>query len=456
MPRKRRNNKQRKGKAPPPTKVRGAKAKVKSSGGETAMAVGDKIGTAIANALSGGTLGSVGGVLGKQAGKLFHKITGLGDYKVTSNTLLKPASMDSLPAFTRAGQATRILHREYIMDVITSATAGAFKIETFPIQPALPLTFPWLANIAANFDEYELNGMIFEFKSNSYDALASTNTASGTVIMTTQYNVLALNFVNKQQMEQYDFTCSSKPSVDLIHPIECARGQTPINVLSTRVQDVKEGDLRLYDFGNFNIATVGMQGSAVNVGELWVSYDVSLYKPRLGVSIYAPVDMWYLGPLDHIAFDTPTASIWGTNPTLDVSSNMGTTLSPAASPTGQQRITFPSSFTGYATIILKYTYSAQPAAPDPSGGEFVWQVGTGVDPTLNFGKPGPYGNVDALSNSGLTMSTTTELLLVGYFKVSGGGILDLACNFHMILDTTFSYAAMWIIGDIVKLPGVTF
>jgi hypothetical protein len=39
--------------------------------------------------------------------------------------------------------------------------------------------FPWLSNIAQNFESYKLRGLVFEFKSMSGDALTSTNTALG-------------------------------------------------------------------------------------------------------------------------------------------------------------------------------------------------------------------------------------------------------------------------------------
>ena len=40
-------------------------------------------------------------------------------------------------------------------------------------------------------------------------------------------------------------------------------------------------DRRLYDFGNFQIATIGLQGTSVNVGELWVTYEIELFKPKV-------------------------------------------------------------------------------------------------------------------------------------------------------------------------------
>jgi len=233
----------------------------------------------------GNLFGKKAGLVGAEAGRLFRELTGFGDYKVRTNSIVTGVAYDSLPRFSPMKDGTRLRHREYLGDVITSGNPGEFDITTYPIQPGVRATFPWLSQLAENFDEYTIHGMVFEFKSNSYDALASTNTASGTVIMTTQYNVLNPPFLNKVGMEQYEFTCSDKPSKSFLHPVECARIETPTSVLTTRTATPSTGDLRLFDWGNFNIATVGMQGTSVNVGELWVTYDITLYKPKLSPEV---------------------------------------------------------------------------------------------------------------------------------------------------------------------------
>lgn len=105
--------------------------------------------------------------------------------------------------------------------------------------------------------------------------------------MSTEYNVLSSAPVNKQQMENTEFTVSCKPSCDMLHPIECAPQQTTLPLMYTRTGAVPAGqDARLYDLGLFVLATVGSQASPV-VGELWCSYDIELLKPQLELPIGA-------------------------------------------------------------------------------------------------------------------------------------------------------------------------
>lgn len=218
------------------------------------------------------------GNVGMHAGNALSKFFGFGAYSVKQNVLIQ----DPVPVVnkTTSGGCT-IRHREYIGDIITGA-AGTFNLQSFAINPAQEKTFPWLSQIAANYEQYRIEGMLFEFRSMSADALNSTNTALGQVIMATDYNAANPPFQQKSEMENYEFGQSSRPSESQIHPIECARSQTTITELYTRVNALQPNqDIRLYDLGNFQIATNGFQASNVNIGELWVTYQVCFFKSKM-------------------------------------------------------------------------------------------------------------------------------------------------------------------------------
>lgn len=229
----------------------------------------------------GSHLGGIFGMkdLGRGVGGVIGRILGSGDYvtnfdSVRSNTLTSP-----VPAF--GNERTTITHREYIGDVVSSAVAGAFKLEKYRINPADSGTFPWLATMATNFEEYSIDGMIFEFKTTSGNSVASTNTSLGTVVLATQYDPTRASFTNKQEMENHYFAQSTVPSNSVLHAVECKKGESPLSKLYIADTTDPGYDPRFSDYGNFSIATVGMPGVSVNLGELWVSYRVSLAKPRL-------------------------------------------------------------------------------------------------------------------------------------------------------------------------------
>lgn len=247
---------------------------------------GAAIGAYAGRALGGKYLGDkLAGSLGAKLGSYAHyigKIFGSGDY-ITSQDQIKQNTLvngTQVPSFAHGDNHVRIRHREYLGDVITSATPNTFNLNSFSINPGISGTFPWLSGVVgSNFQQYRINGMVFEYRSMSADALNSTNTALGTVVMATDYDSKDAPFGSKQQMENTEFGVSCKPSSCMIHGIECARSQTSVSELYVRAVPVPSGaDIRLYDMGTFYIATAGFQAASVNIGELWVSYDITFFK----------------------------------------------------------------------------------------------------------------------------------------------------------------------------------
>lgn len=183
-----------------------------------------------------------------------------------------------------------VSHREYIQD-ITSSTP--FIGENFPLNPGINTTFPWLSQIADNFEEWIPEAIIFEYKTTSSNTVVNTNNSNpglGTVVIATQYNSLNNDFGNKQQMENYENAVSVDPSRSVVHAIECAKGQTPLQPMYVRtgalpVTPGVSNDLRFYDHGKMTIATIGQQTNNFVIGELWVSYRIRFLKPRLQTGV---------------------------------------------------------------------------------------------------------------------------------------------------------------------------
>lgn len=310
---------------------------------------------------AGGTLaGSLVGypALGKSAGSMLSDIVGLGDYQIKKNIFLQ----GRLPVMNNppAGGGTIIRHTEYLGDVITSPVAGAFLSQQYLINAANNDTFPWLSQIAANYEQYSFEGIVFQFRSTSADALNSTNTALGSVMMATQYDVADTPFVSKTEMLNYEFSNSIKPSDNCLHMIECAPRQSTLTELYTLPGAPPDNyDPRFYNLGRFQIATVGFQGTGVNVGELHVTYQVRLLKPKL---------------YDALGFDVSYASIsligvqggnlFGTSQTPIDQSNLDITF------IGTNSFQIPKSAATKRYYISYFSYSTS-AAQTPTVGAFT-------------------------------------------------------------------------------------
>jgi hypothetical protein len=238
--------------------------------------LGTSAGRAVGGAVGGPAGAITGGGFGNSAGAFVSKILGQGAYSIKQNTLLATGDA-GVPAMHSADESIRFRRREYIGDVSSAVNLAQTR---FPINPGMANTFPYLSQIAANFEQYEFKGLIFEFRSMSADALNSTNTALGTMILAARYdsNNLAA-WANKQQVENEMWSVSDKPANSIMFPVECDPKENPFAVHYVRYSDAVTGDRNLYDMGSFYVCAAGSQAAAV-VGELWVSYDVVLKKPR--------------------------------------------------------------------------------------------------------------------------------------------------------------------------------
>jgi hypothetical protein len=110
-----------------------------------------------------------GAMAGGMAQDYFRSVTGLGSYHVNSNSLTNGTDPPQIVNTFGEGAVT-LRHREYIGDLFSGAlvpgtTITDFTLAGFTLNPGNQSLFPWLWNIAINFQEYELRGMIVELKS---------------------------------------------------------------------------------------------------------------------------------------------------------------------------------------------------------------------------------------------------------------------------------------------------
>lgn len=220
-----------------------------------------------------GIASRAGGALGGYLGGKVAQLVGWGDYHVRSNTLM-PGSGRMVPSFGK--DSIRIKKRELV--AIVSSTA-AFSNLTFPIQPGLDVSFPWLSRIAANYENYHFNGLVYQFHSTSSDAIASTTDLGlGTVALCTDYNATDAPYPNMITALGTTFANSGKPSEDIYHAVECAPKEQQQKSYYIRTGDQPLGtDIRLNDMGNFQFIVDGV-ADYDGMGQLWVSYDITLFK----------------------------------------------------------------------------------------------------------------------------------------------------------------------------------
>ena len=244
---------------------------------------------------AGGLLGNQ--VAGQLVGKAVDKMTGKGEYFTNSlisddssmgesQVIGRPSRQVDVPQFSssrdEAGSLT-ITHREYLLDLY--GTGVAFQNASFPLNPGMDGTFPFLSQLAQNYDEYEFKQLCFTFRSVVTELGSSSTGQVGTVVMATQYNASSTPFLEKQSMMEYDGSMSCKTTDSMLHGVECdpkkLSGPKGRYIRSNPVPGYQ--DVKSYDSGIFNLALCNLPSGYTNtqVGELWVSYTVTLRKPKL-------------------------------------------------------------------------------------------------------------------------------------------------------------------------------
>jgi hypothetical protein len=396
--------------------VKSAATTVNSAMGEPTGPMG-RTGSAIGRALGFPNLG-------KLAGNLIGKLTGTGQYinnadKIRHNSLFNRTSDGvQIPSFGETDRSTRVMHREYIGDLVSgpSGTPSIFNTwQNINVNPALLDSFAWLSQIAQNYDSYKFHGLVFEFKSMSGSATGA-NTQLGNVIFSAQYNAANPPFTNKLEMENYQGACSCNPSENMLFGIECDPKDLPMNHLYTRSGQVPAGQTQqIYDMCSLQIATQGVPTINQILGEIWVTYDVELYQPKLFAGQVGN------NILSYSAFSVNSALSLGTanKAFLGMTPNKGNTLSVDLSydGVGNGLITLDDSLVTGQYVLTYSIYGANTACSPPS------ITYSNAVPLNIFGSPFvPLNQVD----SGVT--TTGRFQVINAFEIDNDNAQPVVIN----------------------------
>jgi len=242
----------------------------------------------------GGIYGGVGGAMsgfskGWRHGKTFAKMHGYGDYGAGSANQIIMGSDQQAISVNRDSRSGDIFieHTEFVGNLIASGSASSatnFQVTQYPINPGLSTVFPFLSQLALNYELYEFQGLIFQYKPTSGEYGNNNSNALGKVIFATNYDPDAPAFLNSIQMENYDYANATKPSCGLYHGVETAPGTRLQNMMYVRTGAVTR-DKIFTDLGTLNIATEGIPLGAGTTsqlcGEIWVTYRIRLSRAQL-------------------------------------------------------------------------------------------------------------------------------------------------------------------------------
>jgi len=371
-----------------------------------------------------------GGPIGRLAASTISRITGHGDYKVQYNSVMNPGQCP--PAFASPLVGTRIRHREFIRVINSSVN---YNNISFSINPGLSALFPWLSTLAVNFEQYKLHGFVATLHTTSATAVASTNTALGVWGAVTQYDPTDVPFIERRAAENYVGCNSAVVCSTLMHGVECKAKSDVLDRYYVRTQNISDSeDLKFYDHGVLNIFTDGAQASS-QIGELWVSYDVEFFKPKLPSSIDMDKAI-----ADFYSIQNPAGLLGDGSATPRTGSNLGSTISPNG-----QSITLPSAApAGLYKFDWMWKNPSGNQLSLPANAEPVAISFAGLSFRNYFFDSKPAGFAPA--SNAVVSSQNISMSIVFYKSANNAGIMTLSPNVSNLISsgsyTTYSLARL--------------
>jgi len=375
-------------------------------------AYGSSIGSMIGNAIAPGIGGVIGSGVGGAAGMLLNKITGSGDYRVNTNTLVS----NPVPSFSKGAAGVRIRNREFIRTVDGST---GFDVIALRVNPANKQMFAWLSGIATNFQEYKLHGMIVEYVSKCNDPVTNVTINTGTSIISSQYDVAGAFLpgnpsLTRRYLEQAQYASIGKPSYNLLHAIECDPKQTTLGqsfIYPTILDNtVVANDPRFYDWCITYFTNTALPNATANCGELWVSYDIELLKPK----DYGSKALTAEYRLSAVS----TAAYFGASPAVEFD-NLGVTLAATS-------ITIDRSMSG-RFIMLYYLAGGAASVVSPT---ITPSAGASVGDAYGTGNP----VIDAIGADEILYSYSFNCAEGGVLTFSGATLPTGATGYVMVIQ----------------------
>lgn len=188
-------------------------------------------------------------------------------------------------------QSKQVMHvplrREKVVNLLGSAV---YSFNQYVINPGNYILFPWLSTIAANFQFYKFKTLIFSYEQEEYGASGSVVSA-GKVIFATEYDVgatMALNsFPDDRAMENEYNSDKGAPFAEIFHDVLAGDHTLKHMPLKDYVVNYSNNQLgqansdnKFFDMGVTQLAVSGTADSSSEIGELYVTYELDLIKPK--------------------------------------------------------------------------------------------------------------------------------------------------------------------------------
>jgi len=191
------------------------------------------------------------------------------------------------------------IRREKVSNIIgTTSTSLNVNLALY-LNPGNSVLFPIFSQIAATYEQFRANEIVFSYETEAY-AASGTNVSAGKVILATNYDPTDPNFSTDNQMENYFNSDRGAPYCEIVHDVlmgDHALADDPLknyfvnpsaNLIAPTTDSTNN---KFYDVGLFQLATQGNASSSAEIGELYVTYSFTMIRPKQQVISPAPANL---------------------------------------------------------------------------------------------------------------------------------------------------------------------
>lgn len=192
----------------------------------------------------------------------------------TTTTVTAPAAMSRISGGKGNGSGLRFKEKETVGQIAGALAfaSGAGVTYNAPINPGLATSFPWLANIASQYDKYKVHSLTYRY--------VNIKGSSSPGIITISYDDDALDALPQSYLEQSQSASYKRgapwTSFELRVPVDRAEKFVRAGV-------VPGTDQKTYDAGRIIVTSDACADTSVH-GYLEVEYDIELFKKSTPVS----------------------------------------------------------------------------------------------------------------------------------------------------------------------------
>jgi hypothetical protein len=182
------------------------------------------------------------------------------------------------PRIKNTKGGTMVCHEEFLMDVPATTTFSLPSNQVFVVQPGLTASFPWLAQIAACYEQYIIHKLTYKYRNRS------ATLSAGSVFMSFQNDSDDDVFGTKAAMLGYAGSQDQSIYTNQEFEVKISNYMKKYFIRSEPLPT--GGDNLLYDVGLFSIAATASAATS-SCGDLLVRYEIEFFKPKIGSNVGA-------------------------------------------------------------------------------------------------------------------------------------------------------------------------